>query len=173
VTPDGVEALGEVALSNERVADSLSELTSVLLADQQDARKREDRRFKVVNRTLAAIAAGTVVALVLLGFTVWQSITRSAIATAQRECSDVVTTDVLGRLSFLAVQPRYRTKEDGTPVRDEAGRVVPLSADELLAQTESLRLAVDRSNHILTRISEVCYGPAGPDPTPLDGDPTR
>jgi hypothetical protein len=165
--------LHEVAVSTDRVAMRVAELSGALLADQRDARAREANRFRVMYVALGLVLFLLAVVVVQGRIEAVARDDRASVTQAQRVCSDVVTTDVLGRLSILAVQPRFRVRADGTPVRDEAGRLVPLSTDELLAQTETLRRDVDRSNHILTRISEVCYGPDGPDPTPLDGDPTR
>lgn len=184
MTPEAVEALQGVAVAVDGARIEIAGLSARWADDMEAARmrdearfeeirERENRRFRTVNVALAVIAAGTVLALCLLGVVVVQSSQRAQTASEQRRCSDIVTTDVLSRLSILAVQPRYRTNPDGSPVLDDTGRPIPLTQQELFAQNEQLRRDVSASNQILSRIGEVCYGDDGPDPTPLDGDPTK
>jgi hypothetical protein len=183
MTPDAVEALHGVAEAVDGARAEIAGLSVRWAEDLEAARVREDQRFRdirhrenarfrTVNRTLAIIVAAIVLALFMLGFVVWQSQQRAETATLQRRCSDIVTTDVLGRLSILAVQPRFRTNAAGEPILDDAGHPIVLTQVELLAQTEQLRRDVDASNRVLTRIGDVCYGD-NPDPTPLDGDPNK
>lgn len=180
MTPEAIEALHDVALAIDKSARETAVLAEALIGDQRDARARERTRFRAMNRSLAGLGVGLALALALLAVVVVQGRQsnidrdeRSNLATAQRVCSDVVTADVLGRLSTLALQPRFRTNPDGTATTDAEGRPIPLTQAELQAQTETLRRDISRSNRVLTHISDVCYGPNGPDPTPLDGDPTR
>lgn len=172
MTPEAIEALHDVALAIDKSARETAVLAEALIGDQRDARARERGRFRTMYLALTGLGIGLALALALLAVVVVQGRQadtdrdeRSDMATAQRVCSDVVTADVLGRLSILALQPRFRTNPDGT--------VTPLTQAELQAQTETLRRDVSRSNEVLTHISDVCYGANGPDPTPLDGDPTR
>lgn len=187
MTPDAVDALNAVAAAVEAHTTQGATLNEALLADQRAARRRERERFQVVNRVLAGIAMGMVVALVLLVVVVVQSradsierdertqaaVARQQLGTERERCANSVIADMLGRLSTLAVQPRFRENPDGSPVLDAEGRPIPLSSAELLAQNESLRRDVHASNERLTRVSDICYLPVRPDPTPLDGDPTK
>lgn len=193
MTPEAVEALREVAdgsqasaAATREAATAIAGLELALLADQEDARKREAvyrkeqrDRFRWMYRLIGAVLLLNAVILTVNYRQAQDSAERdrqaatvrddrARLTEAQRKCSDVVTKDALGRLSDMAVIPRYQTNPDGSTVLDAQGNPVPLSQAELLVSVEQYRKAVVTVNPILHNIDVVCYGPKGPDPTPLD-----
>lgn len=194
MTPDAVAALHEVATAAEGVSRRVGDLSDALLADQQQARDiadlrfteaktRENRRFRQVNRALAGLGAGVVLAVVLLAFVVWQGRSadidrdeRSQLSTAQRRCSDTVMADALVRVSIYATRAGTDTTglarlqdaiaaardNDFTAlvrVRDETVQILTAVPN---ANTEA-RDAARKANDRLLRVRDICYQAVVPD----------
>lgn len=171
--PTAVEALRQISESISTSNKTIAKNTDALVADQRDARAREKRRFGVVYFALALLAAA--LALVLLGQhqEAEARADRSRYSEQQRQCSDVIEKDTLGRLTDMASIPRYKVDEHGNTLLDAAGAPVPRDPADVIGDLDRYRRAVVDSNPRLHRIAAICYGPNGPDPTPLDDDPSR
>lgn len=188
MTPDAVEALTKVALAVEAHTAQSADLNATLLADQQqardladkrfqDAKARENRRFRQVNRALAGLGVGLLVTVVLLVVVLVSLIladrdrdARSTLATDQRECSDILTADALVRVSIYATA---RGAADPVAIARLRERVVashsdPSQLDDLRdevevilrtlpADTNGLREDASRANDRLLRVREICY----------------
>lgn len=166
-------ALHEVAAAQVEAATKISSLSDALLADQQDARDREARRFRTVYAVLCVVAALSIIVIALF---ISESNTRAeryTVSEGQRVCSDEITKGLMGSLGSWAVAPRYQVDGNDDPVIGDDGQAVPLTYSQLLAQNERLRHGVRDALTALNDLPSRCYGPAGPDRTPLDGDPTR
>lgn len=188
MTPDAIEALRDVAEAVSAHTAQGADLNAALLADQEqaraladerftEARVRENRRFRQVNRALAGLGVGIIVALVLLTGVLVSLIladrdrdVRSALSTDQRECSDILTADALVRVSIYATSRGAADPVAISRLRDRvvATKTDPSQLDDLRDEVETilrvlpsdtngLREDASRANDRLLRVREICY----------------
>lgn len=194
MTPDAIEALNAVSVAVKAHTAESAKLNETLLTDQRQAREladqrfkqakeRENHRFRQVNRALGGLGAGVLLALVLLTAVLVSLVIadrdrddRTALITAQRECSDILMADALVRISIYATS---RGATDPTQVAqlrvlvaqshsdpsklDDVRDALDSILNTLPPDTDGLRATAQHANERLLRVREICYRGQPPD----------
>lgn len=167
MTPDAVDALHEVAAAVRVTGERIDGMRDTLLAEQTESHELASRRFRLVWKLLGSMLCGAALTLLLLWNDARIRGASESLAQSQRRCSDVILTDALGRLSDLAVEPRYKTDANGRPALSAQGQLEPLAQQDMLAMLDRHQREVAAADARLRNITALCYGPDGPSPDPL------